>query len=223
MKTLEYLKSFGENVLQAGCSLFALASATDRIVTDAEKAIDNRAEQICLKSASGEYLDRWAWDLLKLRRKPLEGDVALRARILQSLFLANGTRTTIKKAVKILTGCYPAEIFEAVRDTAYFNAGYYLTSHHAENANAGSDGTGPYCAKMVSQAQPAYTGYVKVQLPRQRVGGAGLGYYEGREYFDAAAWAGDGSNPQRLITIDDLCEIIAAVKPAGTQVFLETF
>lgn len=223
MRILEYLRTFGEDVLQAGYAIYSLASAAEQGADDADNGISSMSDQIYLKTATGTYLDRWAWDLLKIKRKPLEADIAFRSRVMQSLFLANGTRTAIREIIKLLTGHYPTEILEPVRDTAYFNAGFYLTSGHAGNVNAVSDGEGPYCAKMGSKVQSPYVGYVKVQLPGKMVGGAGLSYYTGREYLDAKAWASDGSNSQRLITIDDLCEAIAMVKPAGTQVFLETF
>lgn len=224
MKILQYLITFGEEILQQGTAIFSLAASADQVCTDVETGIDDMTNQIYLLTATGDYLDRWAWDLLQMRRKPLESDTSLRSRIQSNLFLANGTRGSIIKVIQLLTGRVPTEVLEPVRDTAYFNAGcYYTSSGFIPNAVAAADGNGPYCARYGSLANAIYIGRVKVQLPGKKVGGAGLDYYSAKEYFNALSWGGDGSSPQRLITIDDLCDALEMVKPTGVQLLLETY
>lgn len=220
MSVLDYLKSFGEEVLQSGSNLFALANGADKATGDAAQAIINATPQLYLKTAGGSYLDRWAWDLLKMRRKPLESDESLRARLLASLYIANGTRWAIKQALINLLGTAPIEIWEPVRDGAFFNCGYYMVDARDLAATSDQDGITSYCARVGVQ-NGEYSGYIKIRMPGGQAASSTLAFYDGGYYGDADTFIGYGGDPSRLVTIDDVCGTIAAVKQAGTAVYLE--
>ena len=184
MRILAYLKSFGEKTLQAKTNLVALATGFDRIISDARVTIEENTKHLYLKSATESFLDRWGKDLLGIRRKPLEEDEAFRSRIIQNLFLANGTRSAIRESIKMLMGQYPTEIYEPVRDSAFFDARYYMVQERKPDGTAASDGTGRYCSRFGDQRSTPHVGYVKVPQPGNYVAGGGLAFYSAESFFD---------------------------------------
>lgn len=223
MKILEYLKSFGEEVLQLGSTLYALAAGFTRIFTDFEAAVNDRINQIYLMTASSTYLDRWGWNMVRLRRKPLEDDERFRWRIIREMFTAYSTRKGICKVIKGLTGQYPVEIFEPVRDSAYLDAGFYMVEERRQDSCAAGDGTGTYCARIAEDQWLPYRSYVKVQNPGFFVGGGNLSFTEALQYIDNETWISDETESRRVLTLEEVCDALADAKVWGTRVFLEYF
>ena len=221
MKILEYLKWFGEEAIKPGTVLYTLATAVQTVIDAVETGIAFLIDQIYLMTATGTWLDRWGWDLARLKRQPLESDEAFRTRLILTLFRIKGIRKSIRQAIKTLTGKDPVEIFEPIRDTAYWNAGFFYVPEQEKDTAAASDGGGVYCARLGTQEDTSYTGYVRVRLAADYRGGAGLSYFDSRCFVDAGFFFSSTTDTKRAITRDDVLNAVHLVQPAGTQVFVE--
>lgn len=135
MKILKYLQWFGEKAIKRSTVLYAIASGIQSVVDAIENGIISMTNQIYLMTATGKWLDRWGWDLARVRRQLLESDDAFRVRILLKLFRVKGTRRSVREAVHLITGSYPVEIFEPIRDTAYWNAGFFSIPRPSRDVN----------------------------------------------------------------------------------------
>jgi hypothetical protein len=221
MKILNYLTWFGEEAIQPGTVLYITASAIQRVVDAVEAGINSMTKQIYLMTATGEWLDRWGWDLARLRRQSLEGDDAFRARIILTLFRVRGIRKSIRQAIQIITGRDPVEIFEPIRDTAYWNAGFFYTPKQEVDIAAAADGSGVYCARLGTQEDTSYTGYVRVRLAADYRGGAGLSYFDSLSFYSRGFYMASALDAKRALTRDEVLNAVHLVQPAGTQVLVE--
>lgn len=221
MKILRYLTWFGEEAIQPGTILYAFAYAVQKVIDAVESGINYMTDQIYLMTATGEWLDRWAWDLARLRRQALESDEAFRARLILTIFRVRVIRKAIRQAVKTITGRDPVEIFEPIRDTAYWDAGFFYVPKQAADTAAANDGSGVYCARLGTQEDTSYTGYVRVRLPGDYRGGAGLSYFDSACFSDVGFYFSSTTDTKRAITRDDVLAAVHLVQPAGTQVFVE--
>ncbi|MDF2568613.1 MAG: hypothetical protein K0R55_217 [Sporomusa sp.] len=221
MKILNYLTWFGEEATKPGTALYDLAYGIQLVVDAVETGIWSMVKQIYLMTATGEWLDRWGWDLARLRRQSLENDEAFRARILLTLFRVRGIRKSIRQAVQIITGRDPIEIFEPIRDTAYWNAGFFYTPKQDFDTAAATDGSGTYCARMGTNEDVSYTGYVRVRLAADYRGGAGLSYFDSLAFYSRGFYISSTLDTKRNVTRDEVLNAIHLVQPAGTQVFVE--
>jgi hypothetical protein len=221
MKILNYLTWFGEEAIQPGTVLYITASAIQRVVDAVEAGINSMTKQIYLTTATGEWLDRWGWDLARLRRQPLESDEAFRARIILTLFRVRGIRKSIRQAIQIITGRDPVEIFEPIRDTAYWNASFFYTPKQEVDIAAAIDGSGVCCARLGTQEDTSYTGYVRVRLAADYRGGAGLSYFDSLAFYSRGFYMASTLDTKRALTRDEVLNAVHLVQPAGTQVFVE--
>lgn len=221
MKILQYLKWFGESVLAQGTILYSMAYAIQQVFSAIDTGLTFLTKQIYLLSATDEWLDRWGWDLARLRRQTLESDEAFRTRIILTLFKVKGIRKSIRQAVNILTGKDPVEMFEPIRDTAYWNAVFFYTPKQDADTAAATDGSGVYCARLGTSGDTSYTGYVRVRLAADYHGGAGLSYFDSKCYSDSGFYFSSATDTKRAITRDDVLNTIHLVQPAGTEIFVE--
>jgi hypothetical protein len=221
MKILRYLTWFGEDALKPGTLLYMFAYAVQTVIDAVENGINYFINQIYLMTASGEWLDRWAWDFARLKRKSAETDEAFRARLLLTLFRVRGIRKSIRQAVKVITGRDPVEIFEPIRDTAYWNAGFFYVPKQEKDTAAAADGSGVYCARMGTQEDTSYTGYVRVRLAADYHGGAGLSFYNAGYFGDVGFYFSSVTNTERAVSREDVLNAIHSVQPAGTEVWVE--
>ncbi|GMB00933.1 hypothetical protein [Pelosinus sp. IPA-1] len=221
MKIIEYLKWFGEDAIKPGTVLYITAATIQTIVDAVESGITYLINQIYLMTATGIWLDRWGWDLARLRRQTLESDEAFRTRIILTLFRIKGIRKSIKQVIKISTGNDPIEIFEPIRDTAYWNAGFFYTPKQEADTAAATDGTGVYCARMGTSQDTTYTGYVRVRLAGDYHGGAGLSYFDSLVFTSRMFFFSSTVDTKRALTRDDIANAVHLVQPAGTQIFVE--
>ncbi|TWH45886.1 hypothetical protein [Sporomusa sp. KB1] len=221
MKILRYLTWFGEDAIHPGTILYTLAYAIQQVIDAVENGINYMVDQIYLMTATGEWLDRWAWDLARLRRQTLESDEAFRARLILTLFRVRVIRKAIRQAVKTIAGRYPVEIFEPIRDTAYWNAGFFYVPKQEEDTAAATDGSGVYCARLGTLEDTSYTGYVRVRLAGDYRGGAGLSYFNAAAFYGRSFFFSSTVDTKRALTRDDVLTAVHLVQPAGTQVFVE--
>ncbi|WP_299449189.1 hypothetical protein [uncultured Phascolarctobacterium sp.] len=217
-RMLQYLDWLGDSAKTKGGAIWLYAkmvtSACDAAIAD----IDSLKNQIYLKSARGEYLDRWGEDLVQLKRKYNENDESYRARILLEMFREYASRKAIIDIVKDITGFPPIEVFEPVRDTAYWGSGVFAVPK-SRDMSAADDGTGTYCARLGSRQDTSYTGYVRVRLTENVRASIGLYFYD-VDYADAETMMLPG---KRSINIsrDEFMQAIRKIIPAGTQVFVQ--
>ncbi|GMB00228.1 hypothetical protein [Pelosinus sp. IPA-1] len=221
MKILQYLQWFGEDAVKPGTVLYALASGVQRVIDAIQTGINFMTDQIYLTTATGEWLERWAWDLARLRRLPLESDDAFRSRIILTLFHARGIRKSIRQAIQIITGNDPVEIFEPIRDTAYWNAGFFYTQKQDVDTAAAIDGSGVYCARVGTKEDTSYTGYVSVRLAGDYHGGAGLSYFDSLAFQNCGFFFSSIVDTKRALTREAVLNAIHMVQPAGSQVFVK--
>lgn len=221
MKILQYLKWFGEDAVKPGTVLYILSNGIQRVVDAVLNGINSMINQIYLMTATGQWLDRWGWDLARLRRQSLESDEAFRTRIVLTLFRIKGIRKSIKQAVIIATGKDPIEIFEPIRDTAYWNAGFFYTPKQEVDVSAATDGSGVYCARLGTNEDTTYTGYVRVRLTGDFRGGAGLSYFDYLAFCNRKFYFSSTIDTKRALTRDEIVQAVHLVQPAGTQVFVE--
>jgi len=217
-RMMQYLNWLGDSAKTKGGAIWLYAkmvtSACDAAIAD----IDSYKKQIYLKSASGEYLDRWGEDLVQLKRKYNENDESYRARILLEMFREYSTRRALVSLVKDITGFPPVEVFEPVRDTAYWGAGIFAVPKGGD-MSAANDGTGKYCARLGSSQDTSYTGYVRVRLTENVLASIGL-YFHDVDYLDAKTMMLPGKRNIDMSRAEFL-QAVRKIIPAGTQVFVQ--
>ncbi|MDR1701333.1 MAG: hypothetical protein LBR56_00995 [Sporomusaceae bacterium] len=221
MKILQYLTWFGEDAIKRGTILYSLAYAVQTVLDAIEAKVNYLTKQIYLMSAEGEWLDRWAWDLARLKRKPLEGDEVFRMRLILALLRIRNIRKSIIQVIKIMTGAPPVEIFEPIRDTAFWNRGYFFIPKRQIDVAAATDGSGAYCARTGTSADTSHTGYVRVRLAADYHGGAGISHYDSLDTYDSKISASSITDIKKGITKNEIVEAVYAVQPAGTRIFVE--
>lgn len=220
MKILKYLTSFGEDAIKPGSVLYILVYAVEKVLDAIKTAIDYMTDQIYLSTTTGIWLDMWGKDLAKLTRKVQESDEAFRARIILTLFRKKVIRKAIIQAVEIITGRPPVEIFEPIRDTAYWNARYFITPKQVD-VSAANDASGVYAARMGTQEDTSYTGYVRVRLAADYTGGAGLSYFDAACFYDRGFYLSAVADKKRAITRKEVLDAVELIQAAGTEVKIE--
>lgn len=217
-RMLQYLNWLGDSAKTKGGAIWLYAKIVTEACDMAKADIDCHKKQIYLKSASGEYLDRWGEDLVQLKRKYNENDESYRARILLEMFREYATRRALVKLVANITGLHPVEIFEPVRDTAYWGAGAFIIPRGGD-MSAADDGTGKYCARLGNSKDTSYTGYVRVRLTENVLASIGL-YFHDTDYLDAKAMMLPGKRNINM-SRDEFLLAVRRIIPAGTQVFVQ--
>lgn len=220
MKILKYLTWFGEDAIKPGTALYSLAYGMQMALDAVDSSIAYMTNQIYLASATGVWLDMWGADLAKLQRKPGESDDAYRTRIILSLFRVKVIRKAIIKAVETVTGRKPVEIFEPIRDTAYWNAGYFVAPKQVD-VSAAEDGSGVYAARLGTKEDTSHTGYVRVRLAADYKGGAGLSYFRAECFFSRGFYFSSVADEKRAVTRNEVLDMIHLVQPAGTEIKVE--
>lgn len=220
MKILKYLTWFGEDAIKQGTALYSLAYGAQKILDEIDAAIQAMTDQLYLSTATGVWLDMWGEDLAKLRRKPGESDDAYRTRIILTLFRVKVIRKAIIKAVETVTGRKPVEVFEPIRDTAYWNAGYFITPKQTD-VSAADDGSGVYAARMGTADDTSYTGYVRIRLAADYVGGAGLSYFQANCFGDSGFYLSAAADKKSAVTRGEVLDMVRLVQPAGIEIKVE--
>lgn len=221
MKILEYLKWFGEEAVKPGTVLYTLAVAIQSVLDAVEQGITYLINQLYLMTATGDWLDRWGWDLAHLKRQPFETDDAFRQRVLLTLFRVRVIRKAIRQAIQIVTGREPVEIFEPIRDTAYWGAGFFYTPRQEADTAAATDGSGIYCARAGTQEDTSYTGYIRVRLAADYRGGAGLSYFDAQCFYDSGFFSSSAADTKRAVSRNEVLNAVHLVQPGGTRIFIE--
>lgn len=221
MKILKYLTWFGEGAIQPGTALYSLAHGIQAAFDELQDMTDYMTKQIYLTSASGSWLDLWGRDLAELSRKPGESDADYRDRIILTLFRVKVTRKAIIQAVEIVTGNKPVEVFEPIRDTAYWNACYFFSNRTAADVSAADDGCGAYVARLGGKSDTSYSGYVRVRLAADYIGGAGLSYFNAGCYSGRGFYLSGVSDSKRSITRGEVLDAVELIQPAGVEIKIE--
>lgn len=220
MKILRYLKWFGEDAIKPGTALYSLAYGVQKVLDTIDSAIVYMTDQIYLATATGIWLDMWGRDLAKLQRKPGEFDDDYRMRIILALFRVKVIRKAIIKAVEIVTGRKPVEVFEPIRDTAYWNAGYFVAPKQVD-VSAAEDGSGVYAARLGTKEDTSHTGYVRVRLAADYIGGAGLSHFRAECFGNSGFYLSALSDRKRAVTRNEVLDMLQLVQAAGTEVKVE--
>ena len=98
-RILQYLTWLGDSAIEKGTVLYTLAKAAITAIDEFNGNVDAMTDQIYLRTATGEYLDRWGWDLVRLKRKYMEDDDSFRGRIIVEMLRLYGTRQAIIQAI----------------------------------------------------------------------------------------------------------------------------
>lgn len=218
-RMMQYLEWLGDMAKEKGGALWLYAKVVTAACDDAIADIDALKKQIYLKSATGDYLDKWGYDLVKLKRKYKENDESFRARILLEMFREYATRPALIALIKDVTGFAPIEIFEPIRDTAYFGAGIFAVPAGMGDLSAANDGTGKYCTRLGSSEDTSFTGYVRLRLTEGVRASLGV-YFLNINYADADAFILPGTRSISM-TRDEFMTAVRRIIPAGTQVFVQ--
>jgi len=184
-----------------------------------KKLCDYMIDQLYLATASGQWLDRWGWSLARLRRMSGENDNAFRARIL--LFRERCTRKAIREIIKTLIGRYPVELYQPVRDSAYWNTGFFYTLRTDQDVSAAEDGTGQYVARLGTKQDTSFEGIVRVRLPAAERLGQGTAFWSAGYYLDAGAYISSLNTAIYKVRKNDVLDIIRRVQVCGTRILVE--
>ena len=219
-RILQYLTWLGDSAIEKGTVLYTLAKAAITAIDEFNGNVDAMTDQIYLKTATGEYLDRWGWDLVRLKRKYMEDDDSYRGRIIVELLRLYGTRQAIIKILTDLTGEKPVEVFEPIRDTAYNNAGIFLMPAGDNMVSAAADGSGRYVARLGSKTKDSsFTGYIRIKHTETSALSAGLFFYDA-DYMDAGTFTLPATRKQNLSRAE-IMDAVQMIIVAGTQVYIE--
>jgi hypothetical protein len=165
--------------------------------------------QTRIASACDIWLDMAAWDFFggRLRRRPIESDTALRARILREMFRERATRLAISSALQDLTGRTPI-IFEPARasDTGGYTSLRGLGGGIAYNTVGGWGNLNLPFQCFVTAYRPNDGGIGQVAGWGSFAGGYGIGAIQ----YSALDMA------QMQVTDVNIYSSIAAVLPAAT-------
>lgn len=219
-RILQYLTWLGDSAIEKGTVLYTLAKAATTAIDEFNGNVDAMTDQIYLKTATGEYLDRWGWDLVRLKRKYMEDDDSYRGRIIVELLRLYGTRQAIIKILTDLTGEKPVEVFEPIRDTAYNNAGIFFMPAGDNMVSAAADGSGRYVARLGSKTKDSsFTGYIRIKHTETSALSAGLFFYDA-DYMDAGTFTLPATRKQNLSRAE-IMDAVQMIIVAGTQVYIE--
>lgn len=219
-RILQYLTWLGDSAIEKGTVLYTLAKAATTAIDEFNGNVDVMTDQIYLKTATGEWLDRWGWDLVRLKRKYMEDDDSYRGRIIVELLRLYGTRQAIIKILTDLTGEKPVEVFEPIRDTAYNNAGIFLMPAGDNMVSAAADGSGRYVARLGSKTKDSsFTGYIRIKHTETSALSAGLFFYDA-DYMDAGTFTLPATRKQNLSRAE-IMDAVQMIIVAGTQVYIE--
>lgn len=214
----KYLRWFGE-VGKDTPGLNTLIDAIQGCLDQFKQLFEYMVDQLYLGTASGIWLDRWGWSLARLRRMPGENDNAFRARIL--LFREKCTRKAIREIIKNLTGWYPVELYQPVRDSAYWNSGFFYTPKTEKDVSAATDGTGQYVTRMGTKQDTSFEGIVRVQLPAGKRLGRGTTFLNAGYFLSAGAYIPSRSEVTYKICKNDVLEGVRRVQVCGSKVLVE--
>jgi hypothetical protein len=220
VKLLNYLIWLGEAALKPGGVFHLIAGVADKLLSDFRNVVDFSTEQIFLKSATGRWLDAWGWDLVRLRRKFGEDDDSYRMRIYQAMLRLRATRRALREMIVIALGKPPIEIYEPIRDSAFWDSNDFYIGARSDNLSAATDGSGLYCGRLGTLGDTSYTGLVRVSLPELAALGQGLHFFNGRDFYEAEAFYLSAER-QKLPGRAEFISLIEQTIPAGTQVSVE--
>jgi hypothetical protein len=163
--------------------------------------------QTRITTATGGWLDLIAFDFFgrALRRKTGQSDAAYLVRIQSALFREQGTRAGMIKALTVLTGQAPF-IFEPNRPAD--TGGYGVACGYGMAGGYGAINR-PYEAMVIVQ-RPSFGGNGGVAGYGTPIAGYGVG---AGEYTAQSLY-------EDLITDQDILDVINAVKPFGTRVWV---
>lgn len=223
MRLLDYLVWLGEAALKPRAVFYWIAKVAEKLLDDYYETILGATKHIFLMTASGKWLDRWGWNLVRLRRKYGEDDESYRQRIILALLQLKATRKALREIIIYLLGKPPIEIYEPIRDSGYFNCGdFYLNNEIKAKSllSAAVDGTGSYCARFGTLEDTSYTGRIRVLLPEFSNIGVGLQFFNGLDFYNCSAFFLSGQR-KRMPPRSEFISVIEKSIVAGTEVSIE--
>lgn len=116
--------------------------------------IDELFLQTNLKTATGEFLDDYIYELTELKRKTGETDDDFRQRYYRNVFVYNSTRNGMKEITYDVMGFYPVALVDKDRGGS-FNALYYYND--LEGGSHYGGGVDPYVGYIILESAPSET------------------------------------------------------------------